>query len=400
MSMAQTCKKCGSQLSENSSFCGSCGTPSDKKCPRCGNEQSPNSVFCGKCGDNLSTPRTATENNPQLNQSTSRKKLGPSNRKTLLWLLFITGTICIALAIASVVIQLQTYFDVEKDTFGDHIGLVLILWWLSAAVTIGFALLFFFIRIRNVKALKASILAILLPLVLVGSCVGNITLLATKSDMDSNARIEKYSEDIRLNPNDHNAYRLRAESQSWTDEGNLLAIDDYTQAINLAGNLEDDLSDLDYLINLHMERGDRYQNLIKWHDEDSIPSSDHDKEMYQLAFDDYTTASIINSDAGNTRMYVRRGDLHAAMGEYELAIEDYNHASSSLDDMYLHERTTRLYMKIGKDDLAFEVWDEFIKNHSQDPWAYCNRGWFYDEMDMPEQKQMDFDKAKDLGERC
>ena len=247
--MAQTCKKCGSQLNENASFCGSCGTPSEKKCPKCGNEQSPNSVFCGKCGTNLSTPSTGTENNPQLNQSTSGKKLDPSNRKTLLGLLFITGTICIALAIASVAIHLQAYFDFEKDPFDNHIVLVLLLWWVSAAITIGFAVLFFIIRIKNVKVLKASILAILLLVVLIGSCAGNLALLATKSDIDNNARIEKYSEDIRLNPNDHNAYSLRAESQWWTDEGNLLAIDDYTQAINLAGNLEDDLSDLDYLIN-------------------------------------------------------------------------------------------------------------------------------------------------------
>jgi hypothetical protein len=399
--MARTCEKCGSQLNKNASFCGSCGTPSDKKCPRCGNEQSPNSVFCGKCGDNLSTPRTATENNPQLNQSTSRKKLGPSNRKTLLGLLFITGTICITLAIASVAIHLQAYFDFEKDTFDDHIGLVLILWWLSVAVTIGFAILFFFIRTRNMKALKASILAILLPLVLVGSCAGNLVLLATKSDMDSNARIEKYSEDIRLNPNDHNAYRLRAESQWWTDEGTLLAIDDYTQAINLAGNLEDDLSDLDYLINLHIARADRYQNLIKWHDEDSIPSSDNDKEMYQLVIDDLTTAiRIITSDNDNSYLYIRRGDLHARMGEYELAIEDYNQVSNSSDYMYVHDKKARIYMKLGKDDLAFEVWDEYVKTHPEEPWAYCERGFLYDEMDMPEQKHMDFDKAEDLGERC
>ena len=112
--MDQTCKKCGSQLNENASFCGSCGTPSEKKCPKCGNEQSPNSVFCGKCGTNLSTPRTGTENNPQLNQSTSGKKPDPFNRKTLLGLLFITGTICISLAIASVAIHLQAYFDYAK----------------------------------------------------------------------------------------------------------------------------------------------------------------------------------------------------------------------------------------------------------------------------------------------
>ena len=396
--MDQTCKKCGSQLNENASFCGSCGTPSEKKCPKCGNEQSPNSVFCGKCGTNLSTPRTGTENNPQLNQSTSGKKLDPSNRKTLLGLLFITGTICIALAIASVAIHLQAYFDFEKDPFDNHIVLVLLLWWVSAAITIGFAVLFFIIRIKNVKVLKASILAILLLVVLIGSCAGNLALLATKSDIDNNARIEKYSEDIRLNPNDHNAYSLRAESQWWTDEGNLLAIDDYTQAINLAGNLEDDLSDLDYLFDLHIARADRYQNLIKWHDEDSIPSSDNDKEMYQLAIDDYTTAiSIITSDNDNSYTYLTRGSLNAQMGEYELAIEDY---SSYSGDILLHERKSRIYMKMGKDDLAFEEWDEYVKNHSQDPWAYCDRGWFYDHMDMPEQKQMDFDKAKDLGERC
>ena len=422
--MDQTCKKCGSQLNKNASFCGSCGTPSEKKCPKCGNEQSPNSVFCGKCGINLSAPRTATENNPPLNQATSTKNLGPSKRKPLLGLLFITGVISITLAIASVVINLQIYFDFEKDPFDYLFALVFLLWWLSAAVTIGFAVLFFFIRIRNMKASKASILAILLSLVLVGSCVGNITLLASKSEVDSNTRVEKYSDDIRLNPNDHNAYRLRAGSHPWTDEGHLLAIDDYTQAINIAENIENDLPDVKYLSDLHLARADKYRHLINccddshlgaWsahidYEEDSVPSSDRDKEMYQLAIDDYTTAiSIITSDNVNVsahkmeRIYVERGDLHARMGAYELAIEDYNHSSISSDNTYLLHKKARIYIKLGKDDLAVEVIDEYVKNDPENPEVYCERGWFYDDMNMPEQKQMNFDKASELWgfrDRC
>ena len=57
MPEAQNCGNCGVTLSEEASFCKSCGASvrsvNDMKCPTCGNDNPAAAQFCGGCGTNL-----------------------------------------------------------------------------------------------------------------------------------------------------------------------------------------------------------------------------------------------------------------------------------------------------------------------------------------------------------
>ena len=57
MTAARHCENCGTTLSEEASFCKSCGASvrsmNDTKCPTCGNDNPEDGQFCGGCGANL-----------------------------------------------------------------------------------------------------------------------------------------------------------------------------------------------------------------------------------------------------------------------------------------------------------------------------------------------------------
>ena len=57
MTEARTCENCEATLSEEASFCKSCGASvrsvNDMKCPTCGNDNPAAAQFCGGCGTNL-----------------------------------------------------------------------------------------------------------------------------------------------------------------------------------------------------------------------------------------------------------------------------------------------------------------------------------------------------------
>ena len=59
MTEARTCENCEATLSEEASFCKSCGASvrsvNDMKCPTCGNDNAEDAQFCGVCGTSLST---------------------------------------------------------------------------------------------------------------------------------------------------------------------------------------------------------------------------------------------------------------------------------------------------------------------------------------------------------
>ena len=61
MTSARYCELCGATLSEEASFCKSCGSSvhprNDMKCQTCGNDNEENAQFCEGCGASLSSGR-------------------------------------------------------------------------------------------------------------------------------------------------------------------------------------------------------------------------------------------------------------------------------------------------------------------------------------------------------
>jgi uncharacterized membrane protein YhaH (DUF805 family) len=61
MTAARNCGNCGATLSEEASFCKSCGSSvhprNDMKCQTCGNDNEENAQFCEGCGASLSSGR-------------------------------------------------------------------------------------------------------------------------------------------------------------------------------------------------------------------------------------------------------------------------------------------------------------------------------------------------------
>jgi len=81
------CKKCGSQILDNSTYCNMCGERVDGKkvCPNCNNEIPDNSVFCSYCGNRLDNKNFCPECKkffdgnycPECGQICETKKIEP-----------------------------------------------------------------------------------------------------------------------------------------------------------------------------------------------------------------------------------------------------------------------------------------------------------------------------------
>ena len=79
MTEARNCENCGVTLSEEASFCKSCGASvhprNDMKCQTCGNDNPADAQLCGGCGVSLSVP-TVNESGTAANGNRISIRLG------------------------------------------------------------------------------------------------------------------------------------------------------------------------------------------------------------------------------------------------------------------------------------------------------------------------------------
>ena len=108
--------------------------------------------------------------------------------------------------------------------------------------------------------------------------------------------------------------------------------------------------------------------------------ADYDKlGQYQLAIEDYNEAIPLKPDLAET--YNRRGNVYDKLGQYQSAIEDYNEAIRLKPDLVgAYNNRGNLYDKLGQYQLAIEDYNEAIRLKPDLVGAYNNRGNVYDKL--------------------
>jgi serine/threonine protein kinase/lipoprotein NlpI len=158
--------------------------------------------------------------------------------------------------------------------------------------------------------------------------------------------IEDYTQDIKLKPNDPDAYFHRGEVRASMGDKNG-AIDDYSQAIEI------DPEDADF----YASRGNMY----------------YKSKNYKMAIADYNKAIELNS--GDADVFSDRGNARSALGDKKGAIQDYTQViklAPERIDAYFHRGLDRV--NAGDKKGAVEDYTQVIKLDGNRADAYFNRG--------------------------
>jgi serine/threonine protein kinase len=158
--------------------------------------------------------------------------------------------------------------------------------------------------------------------------------------------IEDYTQDIKLKPNDPDAYFRRGDARASLGDKNG-AIDDYSQAIEI--DPED--------ANFYAHRGDIY----------------YKSKNYKMAIEDYNKSIELNS--GDADVFSNRGNARSALGDKKGAIEDYTQV------IKLEPDRVNAYFRRGIDRSnsgdrkgAIEDYTQVINIDGNRADAYFNRG--------------------------
>jgi serine/threonine protein kinase len=158
--------------------------------------------------------------------------------------------------------------------------------------------------------------------------------------------IEDYTQDIKLKPNDPDAYFRRGDVRASLGDKNG-AIDDYSQAIEI------DPEDADF----YTRRGNIYYKYKK----------------YKMAIADYNKSIELNS--GDADVFSDRGNAKSALGDKKGAIEDYTQViklEPNRVDAYFHRGIDRA--NSGDRQGAIEDYTQVINIEDNRADAYFNRG--------------------------
>ncbi len=158
--------------------------------------------------------------------------------------------------------------------------------------------------------------------------------------------IEDYTQDIKLKPNDPDAYFHRGEARAALGDKNG-AIEDYSQAIEI------DPEDADF----YASRGNIYFKYKK----------------YKMAIADYSKSIELNS--GDADVFSDRGNARSALGDKKGAIEDYTQViklEPNRVDAHFHRGIDRA--NFGDLKGAIEDYTQVISIDGNRADAYFNRG--------------------------
>jgi tetratricopeptide (TPR) repeat protein len=158
--------------------------------------------------------------------------------------------------------------------------------------------------------------------------------------------IEDYTQDIKLKPNDPDAYFHRGDARAAVGDKNG-AMEDYNQAIEI------DPEDAD----LYTSRGNIYFK----------------SKNYKMAIADYNKSIDLN--AGDADVFSDRGNARSALGDKKGAIEDYSQViklEPDRIDAYFHRGIDRL--NAGDKQGAIKDYTQVINIDGNRADAYFNRG--------------------------
>jgi len=195
-----------------------------------------------------------------------------------------------------------------------------------------------------------------------------------------NRAIEDFSQAIRLDPNNTNAYGERAGAFSTIGEY-ARAIADFDQAIRLSpnntgvlnnrgvtyktmGNLDLAIADYNEAIRLDPNYASAFGNR---------GNAYYDMGNLDLAIADFTQA--IRLEPNYAVAFVNCGNIHDEKGNYDLAIADYNEAIR-LDPNYASAFGNRGVAHLNKGNLDFAIADftQAIRLNPNDATVFINRG--------------------------
>jgi tetratricopeptide (TPR) repeat protein len=195
--------------------------------------------------------------------------------------------------------------------------------------------------------------------------------------------IADFTQAIRLDPNNANAYRERGNAYS--DKGDYdRAIADYNQALRLDPNLaaayntrgfayymkgDYDRAIADYNQALRINPNDAKAYLGRGNAYDG-------KGEYDKAIADYNQALRINPNYAMA--YNGRGVAYGSKGEYDKAIADYTQALRiNPNDAMAYNNRGRAYYDKGEYDKAIADYNQALRINPNDAMAYNNRGLAY-----------------------
>lgn len=184
-----------------------------------------------------------------------------------------------------------------------------------------------------------------------------------------NEDVQKYTERIKQNPNDAEAYNNRGIVY-FSLEKCYFAIKDFNKAIELNPNLEE----------AYYNRGTTYYHLGD----------------YKQAVQDFNKAIELNLNLEEA--YYNRGNAYYNLGQKERAIEDYNKAIKlNPNDSKIYYNRGLTYSTLGQKELAIKDYNKSIKLNPNDAEVYNNRGYAYLYLGQKERAIQDFNKAIELN---
>ena len=174
---------------------------------------------------------------------------------------------------------------------------------------------------------------------------GNVLMMFGQIDK----AIEAFSQAVKLNPRDADAYNNRGVAYNSKGEYGL-AIKDFNQAIQL--------NPIDFAA--HNNRGTTYVNI----------------DEVELAIKDFNHAIRLNPC--EDKPYNNRGIAYHKQGDYNLAIKDFNHAIRLRpDDSNAYYNRGNAYCDRGDYDRAIKDFNTAIKHKPNFDMVYNNRGMAY-----------------------
>jgi serine/threonine protein kinase len=172
------------------------------------------------------------------------------------------------------------------------------------------------------------------------------TIYEQYKKLNPSKAIEDYSQEIKLKPNDPDAYFRRGDVRASMGDRNG-AIDDYSQAIEI--DPED--------ANFYAHRGNMY----------------YKSKNYKMAIADYNKSIALN--AGDADVFSDRGNARSALGDKKGAIQDYTQViklEPDRIDAYFHRGLDRV--NTGDKKGAIQDYTQVIKLDGSRADAYFNRG--------------------------
>lgn len=115
---------------------------------------------------------------------------------------------------------------------------------------------------------------------------------------------------------------------------------------------------------------------------------------YQLAIDDYSESIRLKPDYADANVYYNRGNAYAKLGHYQLAIEDYSRAIRRKPKFAAAYNNRGVYYNVtGQYQLAIEDYNQAIRLKPDCADTYNNRGLVYSKQGQYQPAIGDFNKA-------